>query len=58
MLVVSYNNSGVRQIVIARVNATSITSAIAGIKGCKVGFCGAGYNIVYKVSCKVASRVS
>jgi hypothetical protein len=58
LLAVSYNNSKARRIVIARVNITSITSATTSIKGYKVGFCGAGYNVVYRVSCKVASRIS
>jgi hypothetical protein len=58
LLVVSYSSSGAKRIVVVRVNATSITSAIAGIKGCKVGFYRAGCSVVCRVSCKVASCVS
>jgi hypothetical protein len=58
LLAISYNSSGVRQIVIVKVNATSITSAIAGIKGYKVKFCKAGYSVICKVNCKVASYIS
>jgi hypothetical protein len=58
LLVVSYNNSKARQIIVAGVNATSITSITTGIKGYKVRFCGAGYGVVCRVSCRVASRIS
>jgi hypothetical protein len=65
LVIVSYNNSKIILIFVAKVNAASLTSIIirivivVSLRFCKIGFCGLEFcESGYKAICKVRGRVS